>query len=151
MSQSKQKQDRIQPLIKIRQIQFDQETSVLSKIQQRRQLAIDELQRFQRMYIQGVDRLNRERQTPERKMLDALEKSIDYAKSQWYSKLRDLRAIEEEERQQMQIVIEAQKKLKMLEKLDIRYNEQHMEHLKKVEQKMLDEFAIQAARKKGME
>lgn len=148
MSNPGKKQKQIGPLIKIRQIQYDQESAVLSQIQVKRQEAMNELQRCQTNYITGIERLNRERQSSERKMLEALERAVDYAKIQWYQRLKALREIEQEERLQMQQVFEAQKRLRMLEKLDERYGRQERDLLKKVEQKQLDEFAIISARRK---
>ncbi len=151
MSSPGKKQQKIGPLIKIRQIQYDQESAVLSQLQLRRQAAIGELQVWQSKYMSSIDQLNKERQSPERKMLEALERSVDLAKSQWYQKLKSLREIEYHEKMQMQQVFEAQKRLRMLEKLDERYEKQDLQHLKKAEQKQLDEFAIINARRKGAE
>lgn len=148
MTNFAQKIQRMEPLIKIRGIQLDQQLFFLQQIQARKQDAKNELLRCQHMYIKGIDRLNQERQSPERKMLEALERSIDLAKSLWHKRLMDLRAIEEEERAQEQAVKLAHKNLKMLEKLDERYTVDLNEQLKKVEQKQLDEFAIQSARRK---
>jgi flagellar biosynthesis chaperone FliJ len=59
-----------------------------------------------------------------------------------------LRKLEEDERRQLAMVMEAQKRMKMLEHLDERYVEQHRAHLKVQEQKQLDEFAIVMSRRK---
>src|SRR6476469_1546664 len=121
MTNFAQKIQRMEPLIKIRGIQLDQQLFFLQQIQARKQSAKDELLRCQHMYIKGIDRLNLERQSPERRMLEALERSIDLAKSLWHKRLMELRAVEEEERAQEQAVKLAHKNLKMLEKLDVRY------------------------------
>lgn len=138
----------MEPLIKIRTLQLDQQMFILQQIQTRKQAAKTELLRCQHMYIKGIDRLNQERQSPERKMLEALERSIDLAKSLWHKRLMDLRNVEDEERIQEAAVRLAYKNLKMLEKLDERYTVDLNEHMKKVEQKQLDEFAVQSARRK---
>lgn len=148
MTSIAQKIQKMEPLIKIRSIQLDQQLFLLQQIQLKKQAAQAELLRCQQMYIKGIDRLNQERQSPERKMLEALERSIDLAKSLWHKRLLDLRAIEDEERAQEQAVKLAHKNLKMLEKLDGRYNNALNEHTKKIEQRALDEFAIQSARRK---
>ncbi len=145
------KHARIQPLIKIRQTQFDQAVSALQQIQEEVKAAASTLQHFQMMYIQGVDRLNQERQSSERKMLDALESSIDYAKRQWYQKLSILRELQEIEKEHLAAVKEAQLRLKMLEKIEDRYHKDVTLHDNKVEQKVLDEFANQAALRKSSE
>ncbi|HYX33633.1 MAG TPA: hypothetical protein VE954_11000 [Oligoflexus sp.] len=151
MPSPKQKTQKIQPLIKIRKLQLDQETMRLNQIKLKREEAAQALMQSQRTYIEGVDKLNRERQSPERKMLPALEQGVDFAKAQWYQRLMALRAVEEEERRQFMMVAEAQKKMKMLEHLDERYGEQHTKHMKIQEQKQLDEFAITMNRRKDWE
>ncbi|WP_141731060.1 hypothetical protein [Oligoflexus tunisiensis] len=148
MTKPKQKMQKLQPLIKIRKLQLDQETAVLNRIQLKREEAAEALMQSQRTYIEGVEKLNRERQSSERKMLTALELGVDYAKAQWYQRLMTLRAVEEEERHQRLMVAEAQKRMKMLEHLDERYLEQHMKQMKIQEQKQLDEFAISMNRRK---
>jgi flagellar biosynthesis chaperone FliJ len=148
MTKPQQRMKKIQPLIKIRKLQLDQETAVLSRIQLKREEAAEALMQSQRTYIEGVEKLNRERQSSERKMLAALEQGVDYAKAQWYQRLMALRAVEEEERHQRLMVAEAQKRMKMLEHLDERYLEQHMKQMKIQEQKQLDEFALSMNRRK---
>ncbi|MBC7532133.1 MAG: hypothetical protein H7318_11175 [Oligoflexus sp.] len=148
MTNFAQKIQKMEPLIKIRTLQLDQQLFILQQIQTRKQAAKTELLRCQHMYIQGIDRLNQERQSPERRMLEALERSIDLAKSLWHKRLMDLRNVEDEERIQEAAVRLAYKNLKMLEKLDERYTVDLNEHMKKVEQKQLDEFAVQSARRK---
>lgn len=143
MNRIEKKIDRMASLKYVRKIQLDKELAILNELQVKKKTAKDELYESQMMYIQGVDRLNKERQSPERKMLDALERSIDLAKSRWYQKLQILRAVEEDERRQNLAVQEAHRNLKMLEKLDDRYNDQLRKHNNRVEQKILDEFAVQ--------
>ncbi len=145
------KQKRIQPLIRIRQTQFDQAVAALQVIQMEVLKAAEVLRHYQTMYIQGVDRLNQERQSPERRMLEALESSIDLAKQRWYQKLSILRELQEQEKMQLSEVQEAQLKLKMLEKIESRYERNVQEYDKKIEQKVLDEFAIQAMIRKTSE
>lgn len=143
MSRYEKKIDKMASLQHLRKMQLDQEMVILQQIQAKRKTAKEELYESQMMYIHGVDRLNKERQSPERKMLDALERSIDLAKSRWYQKLQILRAVEEDERRQNLAVQDAHRNLKMLEKLGEKYGEQLRKHNNRVEQKMLDEFAIQ--------
>lgn len=148
MSGIQAKIEKLGTLIKIRKIQLDQELFVLQRIQLRKEAAKQELLRVQTMYVKGVDRLNQERQSAERLMLEPLERSIDLAKSLWNQRLIELREVELEEKAQERQVAEAHKNMKMLEKLDGRYGNDLNQHLKKTEQKQLDEFAIQAARRK---
>lgn len=149
MADTRHKKDKIQPLIRVRQIQMDQAISILNRIQKSRESALRELQHFQQAYIVGIDRLNQERQSPERKLLETLEQGVDYAKAQWYKKLKTLRSIEQEEKAQKEAVLNSHQKLRMLEKLDARYDEQNIKNEKVVEQKQLDEFALQISRRKS--
>jgi flagellar biosynthesis chaperone FliJ len=151
MANPKQKMKKIQPLIKIRKLQLDQETALLNQIQLKREEAAQALIQSQQTYIEGVEKLNQERQSSERKMLSALEHGVDYAKAQWYQRLMALRAVEEEERLQFRQVAEAQKRMKMLEHLDKRYLEQHIKQMNIQEQKQTDEFAISMNRRKVQE
>ncbi len=151
MANSQQKKKRIQPLIKIRKIQLDQETALLNQIQLKREEAAQALMQSQQTYIEGVEKLNQERQSSERKLVSALEQGVDFAKAQWYQRLMALRAVEEEERLQSRQVAEAHKRMKMLEHLDERYLEQYLKQLNIQEQKQLDEFAISMNRRKAQE
>ncbi len=151
MANSQQKKKRIQPLIKIRKIQLDQETALLNQIQLKREEAAQALMLSQQTYIEGVEKLNQERQSSERKLVSALEQGVDFAKAQWYQRLMALRAVEEEERLQSRQVAEAHKRMKMLEHLDERYLEQYLKQLNIQEQKQLDEFAISMNRRKAQE
>lgn len=148
MPSPKQKIKKMLPLIKIRKLQLDQETMLLNQIKLKREEAAEALMNSQRTYIEGVEKLNRERQSPERRMLSALEQGVDFAKAQWYQRLMDLRAVEDEERRQFAMVMEAQKRMKMLEHLGDVYAEQYSKQSKVQEQKQLDEFAISMNRRK---
>jgi flagellar biosynthesis chaperone FliJ len=151
MTKPQQKMKKIQPLIKIRKLQLDQETALLNQIQLKREEAAQALMLSQQTYIEGVEKLNNERQSAERKLLSALEQGVDFAKAQWYQRLMALRAVEEEERLQFRQVAEAEKRMKMLEHLDERYFEQHVKQMNIQEQKQIDEFAISMNRRKSQE
>jgi flagellar biosynthesis chaperone FliJ len=81
-------------------------------------------------------------------MLSALEQGVDFAKAQWHQRLMALRAVEDDERRQLTMVMEAQKRMKMLEHLGEIYGEQYSKQSKIQEQKQLDEFAISMNRRK---
>jgi len=148
MANQRQKIQKLQPLIKVRKMQLDRETTLLTLIHSKRDEAILSLQLSQKMYIEGVEKLNRERQSSERKLLETMEHGVDFAKAQWYQKLKTLRLIEEDARHQMIMVTEAQRRMKMLENLDERYVEQLVKQMNVLEQKEMDEFAIQMNRRK---
>jgi flagellar biosynthesis chaperone FliJ len=151
MANLRYKTQKIQPLIKLRRMQLDQESMLLNQIQLKKYAAKQALASSQTMYMDGVEKLNKERQSPERKMLETLELGVDYAKAQWYQNLMQLRSLEDEEKKQRHEVEEAQRRMKMLEKLEERYHDQYTEQQKIIEQKQIDDFALQMARRKNLD
>ena len=144
MALLKHKLKKLKPVIKAKKFAVDEQSKILMEIRHQKLLAQGELQKYQKLYIEGIDNLNQERQSPDRSKLDVLEGSIDYAKFKWYESLKIIKEIEVSERNQVQILNNAQKELHVFEKLNDKYIGliQKEEAIK--EQKMLDEFAIKA-------
>ncbi|SMF69516.1 hypothetical protein [Pseudobacteriovorax antillogorgiicola] len=130
-------------LIKARKAQLDTESQSLALIRQRKIAQLQELDRHQKNYINGVNDLNIERQTGDRRMLSTIERSVDHSKSQWYKSLREVKTWEEKEKQQIEQVLLAQRNLKSMEKVQ----ENHFQALKKEvdvrEQKEMDDLSVQ--------
>ncbi|MFW7380122.1 MAG: flagellar FliJ family protein [Oligoflexus sp.] len=143
MIELKNKIKKMKPIIHAKQNQLDQQTLLLNQIRDHKLAALEKLEKYQREYIQGVESLNKARQSPERKGVDVLENSVDYAKSQWYQSLKEVRRTEEKERSQLGQVIKAQQSLKSIEQLKERYEFSLNQAMKKAEQKQLDEVALQ--------
>ena len=141
MDNLKSKHKRIQPLIKIRKAQLDEETLALNAIRAEKMKALGELRKNQELYIKGVDDINRTRQSRDTRNLLTLESGLDLVKSQWYSALKEVRMVEEKEKAQLMQLMIAQRNLKSLERLADRYDIQLNEAFKKEEQKILDENA----------
>ncbi len=142
MQDPKSKLSKMRPLVKVRKIQLDRETIALEEIRREKRDKLLQLKRNQQEYIQGIDRLNIERQTSDPKMLTVLESSVDFAKQQWYSCIRDLRLIEEKEKAQLANMLTADRNLKSVEKLEEKYRFEYTTAELKREQKFFDEMAI---------
>lgn len=143
MIELKEKIKKMKPIIKTKKNQLDQQTLLLSQIREHKLTALKQLDKYQREYIQGVESLNKARQSPQREQVDVLEASVDYVKSQWYRSLKEVRRMEEKERSQLGQVIIAQQSLKSIEHLKERYEQNLTEYMQKNERKQLDEVALQ--------
>ena len=135
---------KLKPVIKAKKYAVDEQSRILIDIQRRKQVAMTELQRYQKLYIEGIDKLNVERQSPDRSRLDVLENSIDYAKFKWYESLKIIKEFEAAEHKQISILNEYQKELHIFEKLEEKYQKQMQKEQAIKEQKQLDDFAIKS-------
>ena len=148
MKKLKQKIQRNQLLIKTRKAKLERESILLNEIRNEKLSALDQLSLYQKKYIEGVDVLNKERQSTDRSRLQPLESSLDHAKSQWYKCLSKVRELEEKEKVQLKEVVEAQSSLKAMEILAENDEKNLKVHFAKLEQKNLDEIATQRAGEK---
>lgn len=142
MSQSLKKMKRVQPVIKVRSAQVDNEAAILNEIRTRKQAVVAEMKSNQRQYMEGIDRLNQERASMNREMLVPLEDSLDFIKSKWFMLYREVQELEHREQVQLTKVLAAQRDLKAVERLQENYKKQFATDLKKTEQKNLDEVGI---------
>ncbi len=141
MSETKQKQKRMVPLIRVRQVQLDQESMVLAQIRQVKKQKMAELLENQRLYLEGVERLNKERMGTNHGHMLTLESSVDFVRNRWHVTLLQLREIEARENAQLANVMVAQRNLRALEKLKDRYGVMVNDEERLIEQKILDETA----------
>ena len=81
MANLRHKLKKMLPILKVKKFKVDEESKTLSEIRIQKETAMSELQRYQKLYIEGIDQLNIERQSADRSRLPVLENSIDYAKS----------------------------------------------------------------------
>ena len=132
----------MRPVLKAKKYAVDQESKILNEIKAEKEQAIRELERYQKLYIEGIDKLNLERQSVERSRLLVLENSIDYAKLKWYESLRIMRECESKEQLQIKVLIKAQQDLHIFEKLEEKYKTEIISLENKNEQKRLDEHSI---------
>lgn len=141
MDRINKKIKRVKPLIRVREAHLASEAEVLGAIRHRKQAAMAALKENQRLYLEGLQTLNKERQTGSSGRLPTLESSLDFVKSRWFEALKELRRFEEQEKLQIVQVMIAQKDVKSLEKLEDRYRDQLATHVKRAEQRSLDEIA----------
>ena len=138
----KQKIKKLEPLIRTREFELDKQKKILASIRESKLTALEELRRYQREYISGVDALNLERQSSHRLRESVLDLAVSSAKSKWYDAIKEVRKLEEQEKHQISVLMQAQLGLKSLEKIKENYIGNLNEHLKQAEQKSLDETAV---------
>ena len=148
MKELKSKIKKTQVLIKTRKMQLDEEALELSKIRETKMNHLRDLENHQKLYINGVNDLNTERQSGDRRKLSTLERSVDHSKSQWYKSLRTVKTLEEKEKAQIEQVLLAQRNLKSLEKIEESYQVALKQKRLSQEQKELDELSVQRFSKK---
>ena len=144
MANLKHKLKKMLPILKVKQFKVDEESRTLSEIKAQKEAAMTELQRYQKLYIEGIDQLNIERQSADRARLPVLENSIDYAKAKWYESLGILKDFEAKEHAQLNILVKAQQDLHIFEKLEEKYKNELIIIENQKEQKALDEHSIKA-------
>lgn len=142
MQQSYRKLKRVAPLIKAKEARLDQEAAILAAIRREKMDAATRLRESQRIYMEGVERLNRERKSTEREMLLPLEQSLDHVRERWHSDFRKVQEIEKREELQVAQLVLAQQNLKSFERLRDKYKRNFQEDLAKDERKQLDEIAL---------
>ena len=141
MTESRTKLKRVKPIIRAREAQLYHEITRLNELRNQKALAISELRKSQGDYADAVNKINNQRQSTDRSMLLTLESTIDKMKTRFYLSLRKVREIETLERQQMTVLIGAERNLKSTEKLRERYEMTVRSENKKVDQKHNDEIA----------
>ena len=142
MNELEFKRKRVEPLIRIRQNQLDKESLELMSIRREKVAAINTLREQQNQYSLGLQQINRLRQSSDPSNLNSMDRGLDYVKNKCYEILTQIRIIEQKERAQLEMLYLAQRNVKSMESLKERYNDQLKEVIKKEEQKMSDEFAV---------
>jgi flagellar biosynthesis chaperone FliJ len=92
--------------------------------------------------MEGVTRLNDERGTSNRLMLEALETGLDSVKSQWMVLYQEVINIEREEKKQLVIMSQAHRDLEAIKTLQTKYKVEFAKEMDRREQKMLDEHSL---------
>ena len=100
MQDLRRKIKRFNPVIKIRESLVEKELSVLISIRGEKIRVVKEMQESQRLYVEGVQKLNRERASANRMMLFSLESSIDFVKAKWQQLFREVQELEVKEKAQ---------------------------------------------------
>lgn len=149
IKQKKKEMNQLKPILHVRKAQLDQETTVLEDIRRTKLAALDELKKYQDMYMRGVEDLNRMRQNGEIDRLPTFESSVDHAKNKWYQSLKKVKGIEDQERAQVENVVVARKNLTSAEALNERLALDLLFLYKQHDQKENDEIAVQQFVRKG--
>ena len=142
MNELEQKRKRVEPLIRIRQHQLDMESAELVAIRHEKMAALQCLREQQEQYVNGVQEVNRLRQSNDPGPLSEVERGLDMVKNKCYEILKQIRVCEQKERAQLELLYLARRNVKSMETLKDRYGEQIKELATRNEQKLIDEFAV---------
>jgi flagellar biosynthesis chaperone FliJ len=142
MLQLEKKSKRLNPVIEERQAKFDRESELLTNIREKRIQIVAAMRAKQSEYMTGVTRLNDERGTANRLMLEALEIGLDSVKSQWMKLYQAVIEIEAHEKVQLEIMSKAHRELEAIKSLQEKYHLEIAKEINRREQKTLDEHSI---------
>lgn len=144
-----EKIQKVKPLKRARKAQLDQQSTELSKIRKMKADLLDDLETTQRAYIEGVDELNRQRQSSFTGGIEVYERGLDYVKDKWYGAMAEVRKVEREEQLQLAQVISAQKNLKAVAALEEKYSDDLRFAERQSEQNQMDEISSRMNRTKS--
>jgi flagellar export protein FliJ len=141
MHSLEKKARRLNPVIELKKSRFDAELAQLNVVRQRKIEVVAAMRATQKQYMDGVGRLNDERGTMNRLMLEALETGLDNVKGLWMKLYQDVLDLEKIEKQQAEIMSRAHRELEAIQSLQDKYKLAWTQELDKREQKMMDEHA----------
>jgi len=142
MLQLEKKANRLDPVIEDRQAKFDRESESLNVVRQKRIETAAAMRAKQTEYMAGVTRLNEERGTSNRLMLEALEGGLDSVKSQWMKLYQAVVELERAEKEQIDVMSQAHRALEAIKTLQNKYNIEAGKEIKRREQKEMDDHSI---------
>jgi flagellar biosynthesis chaperone FliJ len=143
MQQSADKKaKRLNPVIEERKARFDREMAELTLLRKKKIDAVSIMRRTQKEYLEGVSRLNEERSSNERIMLEALEIGLDNVKNLWMKLYQDVLDIEKMEKDQIELMSRAHRELEAIQTLQTKYKNDWIKEQSVREQKLLDEHAL---------
>jgi flagellar biosynthesis chaperone FliJ len=142
MNSHEKKIYRLNPIIEERQEVFNLESEKLNQIRRKKIETTHSMKHKQSEYMEGVSRLNNERSTSNRLMLEALETGLDTVKSQWMKLYQTVLELDREEKNQLTIMSQAHKNLEAIKSLQNKYKVEFTKELSKREQKDLDEHSL---------
>lgn len=142
MTALEKKAKRLDPIIDERKARFDQERQRLAVVRQKKLDTIAAMKQKQREYMEGVARLNSERGSANRLMLEALETGLDSVKQLWMKLYHDVLVCEQEEKAQTETMSQAHRDLEAIKHLQTKYNTEVIRSLKQRELQQIDEIAL---------
>lgn len=142
MQTAQKKAQRLNPVIEERKARFDTELMNLAAVRKKKTETISAMRATQKEYVDGVSRLNDERSSNNRLMLEALETGLDNVKNLWMKLYQDVIEIEKMEKEQTEIMSKAHRDLEAIQTLQTKYKTEWAQEQAKREQKTLDEHAL---------
>lgn len=142
MQSLEKKAKRLNPVIEERQHKFNEELAELAAVQRKKNTTISAMRATQKEYMAGVSRLNEERSSHNRLMLEALESGLDNVKALWMKLYQDVIEIEKLEKEQTEIMSRAHRDLEAIQNLQTKYKSEWAQEQARREQKELDEHAL---------
>ena len=136
------KSKRLDPIIEQRKARFDDENQKLINIRAARLLEIARMKEKQSEYMKGVDRLNNERGSANRLMLEALERGLDTVKQQWMDSYAQVLTLEKQESAQFEMMSAAHRELEAIKNLQGKYKLEVIKVEKQRDMKQMDEMAL---------
>lgn len=133
---------RLDPVVDERQTRFDEESNKLLAVRRKKIKTISEMKQKQREYMHGVTRLNNERTSANRLMLEALEGGLDTVKQQWMDLYQAVLVCEREEVAQTEVMSKAHRDLEAIKHLQAKYRVEQSKDLARRDQKQQDEIAL---------
>ena len=138
----KKRSARIQPIINSEEQKLDKEMLELTNLRQLIDESTLKMQDQQKIYIEGVEKLNQIRASASRENLQSFEEALTFSKDQWYRMYRKVQQLKERETVQVQKMGLIHKRLQSIKKLKEKFdNEVDLEE-KRTEQKVLDEVGL---------
>ena len=142
MQSLEKKAKRLDPVIEERTRRFNEELTQLAAVQRKKLEAVSAMRATQKEYMAGVSRLNAERSSQNRLMLEALETGLDNVKTQWMKLYQDVIEIEKMEKEQTEVMSRAHRDLEAIQNLQTKYKSEWAQEQARREQKVLDEHAL---------
>lgn len=133
---------RLEPVVEERQVRFEEESGKLTAVRQRKIQTVAQMKQKQREYMDGVHRLNTERSSSNRAMLEALEGGLDTVKQQWMDLYQAVLVCEREEASQLEVMSKAHRDLEAIKQLQAKYRVEQTKDQAKRDQKLQDEIAL---------
>lgn len=142
MANLDRKVQRLDPIIEERKSRLDDEQQKLAIVRQKKIETINAMKQKQREYMEGVERLNGERGSANRLMLEALETGLDTVKQHWMNLYQQAILCEKEEALQLDIMSRAHRDLEAIKHLQAKYRTELGRVTQQRELKQIDEIAL---------
>lgn len=143
MSKASQRSKKLTAVIKVRERELNFGKEELANTRRQKNEMLEKLNKSQQSYMNSVDSLNnlRMNQAPGSQTL-ALESSIEYVRNKWAEELTEVRRLERQERIQLVMVQDLEAKVKAVEIINNKYQDEIRLERARQEQDALDEFVI---------